>query len=224
MSRVYLLLRSRLVNCEYEPGKPLAVGDIAGSCGASPIPVREALIRLSEEGLVDHVPYRGFFCPRPSTDRLLHDYEFIRISLQAAGAQIARGIAARQICLRDIELVVSQGMDCRGTDSGSVLAADLERFYRHLARLAGNPNLVKAFDAVVARTHYFRVVDLETRNPIDGFWQHRRAFVEGLKIGDAARIDAVLDESFRDLQSRFALSFQEMAVRLQDRFAARPLL
>ena len=46
-------------------GEPLVATALAKDFGLSPTPVREALARLSGEGLIDHRPGRGYFAPGP---------------------------------------------------------------------------------------------------------------------------------------------------------------
>jgi len=57
--RVYEVLRKRIVLLKYEPGQVLATRELAAEFGVSLTPVREALLRLEMEGLVDRHPHRG---------------------------------------------------------------------------------------------------------------------------------------------------------------------
>ena len=59
VSHVYRDLRSRIINLKLEPGTPIAKNIIADLFKVSPTPVREALLRLSEEKLVDIIPQSG---------------------------------------------------------------------------------------------------------------------------------------------------------------------
>ena len=56
----YDLIKERILKNEYEPGFQALEPEIAQELGMSRTPVREALIRLSNEGLVEVIPRRGF--------------------------------------------------------------------------------------------------------------------------------------------------------------------
>ena len=58
--QTYRQLRAAIVRCEYEPGERLRVEDLTRRFGVSNSPVREALNRLSEQGLVRSIENRGF--------------------------------------------------------------------------------------------------------------------------------------------------------------------
>jgi DNA-binding GntR family transcriptional regulator len=53
-------LRHDILRGGLEPGLPLRQDEIAARCGVSKIPVREALLQLVAEGLVNFQPNRGF--------------------------------------------------------------------------------------------------------------------------------------------------------------------
>jgi DNA-binding GntR family transcriptional regulator len=57
--RVTVELREAIFSGELEPGERLVERKLADRLGTSHIPVREALTRLTEEGLVERLPHRG---------------------------------------------------------------------------------------------------------------------------------------------------------------------
>jgi DNA-binding GntR family transcriptional regulator len=61
---VHEILRQRIIELDFAPGEPLSESDLAGKLGVSRTPVRESLILLAEEGLVDVVPQVGTFVSR----------------------------------------------------------------------------------------------------------------------------------------------------------------
>jgi DNA-binding GntR family transcriptional regulator len=59
--KVYEEIRSRILNFKFAPGYKISDEEISSELGISRTPVREALNRLSEQGLVDARPNRGFW-------------------------------------------------------------------------------------------------------------------------------------------------------------------
>lgn len=58
--RAYQALRAAIVRCEYEPGARLRVDELTQTLSVSSSPLREALSRLSGQGLVQALENRGF--------------------------------------------------------------------------------------------------------------------------------------------------------------------
>src|ERR1044072_8728213 len=65
---VYDRLRAASVSAELEPGRQLSENEVAGRLGVSRTPVREALVRLRDDRLVEIVPQLGTFVPPVSTE------------------------------------------------------------------------------------------------------------------------------------------------------------
>lgn len=59
--RVADILRERIVAGEVEPGQPIRQDALASELGVSKIPLREAMARLEQEGLLRSEANRGFF-------------------------------------------------------------------------------------------------------------------------------------------------------------------
>ena len=55
---IYEDFSSRILNLEYKPGMPFCENDVCEQYGASRTPVRTALQRLADKGLIDLLPYQ----------------------------------------------------------------------------------------------------------------------------------------------------------------------
>ncbi len=84
--QVYHLLRQLIVNMHLQPNQFLPEKDVAASLNVSKTPVREAFIRLSEEGLVNIVAKIGTYVAPIDIKRAFKGY-FIRESLESACAE-----------------------------------------------------------------------------------------------------------------------------------------
>lgn len=78
---LYERLWRQIVNLDYAPGQRLAEETLARELGVSRTPVREALLRLGEVGLVRVSPRRGFSVPIVSPDDLIELYD-LRAALE----------------------------------------------------------------------------------------------------------------------------------------------
>jgi DNA-binding GntR family transcriptional regulator len=87
-SQLIVRLRERILAGTYAPGSALRQDILASEFGTSKIPVREALVQLQSEGLVDIFPNRGFQV-RPLAGAELD--EVFRLRLQVEPAAVARG-------------------------------------------------------------------------------------------------------------------------------------
>ena len=91
-------IRDKILTGAYPPGAPLLQDAIAAEFGVSKIPVREALVQLRAEGLVDVFAHRGFQV-RPLSSTEVD--EVFRLRLQVEPGAVAEG--ARRALASDAE-------------------------------------------------------------------------------------------------------------------------
>jgi DNA-binding GntR family transcriptional regulator len=77
----YAALRTAIVTAQLAPGRQLSENELAGLIGVSRTPVREALLRLREERLVEVVPQLGTFVTLIDEEAVA-DAHFVRESLE----------------------------------------------------------------------------------------------------------------------------------------------
>ncbi len=133
--RVYARLREAILNVDLAPGSAISENDLATSLEVSRTPIREALQRLSGEGLVHVVPQVGTFVARMDLAQV-RDALFVREAIECeAILRIPRALPAGE--LRGLkEIVASHRSAVRGGDLPAILESD-EAFHRRLLDLAG---------------------------------------------------------------------------------------
>jgi DNA-binding GntR family transcriptional regulator len=94
---VYEALKERVMDQGLSPGARLNIDGLAGELGVSPTPVREALARLSAEGLVKSMPFRGYAVMPLLTPRGFANLMHVRrlIEIDAARQAASRVILAQ---------------------------------------------------------------------------------------------------------------------------------
>src|SRR5205085_784797 len=110
--QVFERLRSMIISLELPPGSPLSRAALASQFGVSSTPIRDALMRLEEEGLVEVFPQYATVVSRVDV-RLAQQAHFLRQAIelelvrtlaiaqgQALAAELAATIARQQQHLR----------------------------------------------------------------------------------------------------------------------------
>src|SRR5258706_5427538 len=87
--QVFERLRGMIISLALPPGSPLSRAALAGQFGVSSTPIRDALMRLEEEGLVDVFPQYATVVSRVDV-RLAQQAHFLR---QAVELEIVRALA-----------------------------------------------------------------------------------------------------------------------------------
>lgn len=79
--QVYDYLRSEIVELRLKPGQMVSIKELSEHLKVSRSPVRDALIRLENEGLITPLPQRGTLISKIDTDRS-NDERFLRICIE----------------------------------------------------------------------------------------------------------------------------------------------
>ncbi len=151
---VYQYIHDRIFKCEYQPGTPLTEEGLSNELHVSRTPVREAIRRLTAEGLLEVAPGVGLSVAQIRLDDLLELYElrlgleclavklFIEKSNLALVQELSDCIASleRSVAEDDIDLFMENDMKFhriiyQGARNRR-LANDLETIYGHIYRMS----------------------------------------------------------------------------------------
>lgn len=194
VDQIYTLLRGLIVNLSLPPESALVEQEVASVLKVSKTPVREAIIRLSREGLVQVIPKSGSYVTAVSLDRYLEAC-FVRTQLEVGSAKrlavLGVGVAD-QVKLK--ALLTEQEEAIEQEDNARFFVLD-EELHRRLFELAG---LARAWEIMnVAKAEMDRVRHLKRlvgiRQPHLVVEEHR-ALVNAIIDRDPERAEqAMLD-------------------------------
>lgn len=91
-------IRNKILNEEVQSGERLVVADLAREFGVSPMPVREALIRLAQENLVEVIPHVGARVINYDKRRLKEIHQ-IRIELEVLATRLLAPVITDAQCV-----------------------------------------------------------------------------------------------------------------------------
>jgi len=186
---VYERMRDDIVTGLLAPGAALVETALAGQYGTSRTPVREALRRLEQDGLIERGD-RGMRVRSRSPEEILEIYE-VRIVLETAAA---RSAASRRTTLDLIRLRQAHAaMVALETDDGTARADANRHFHELVWASSHNASLVD----LLARLNGHLVRYPTTTLTYAGRWQavlaeHER-LLDALEAGDADAAAAVAE-------------------------------
>lgn len=194
--QAYEAIHSAIVNGSYEAGRRLQIRDLAEELGISVMPVREAIKRLEEVGLVETRPRRGAVVKAFSPEELLDIYE-VRRMLEVRATQT--GVAALPPdAVRELEALYDRmhGALERG-DVVDYLSLD-EELLSTIYGASGNRVLDETIRSLWAQCRHFKIVgvrdELESGS-ITELLTHQRHLIDAAKDRDAAAASDVTDAS-----------------------------
>ena len=201
-------LEQRIVEGELNNGKRLDETELSGFYGVSRTPVREALQRLAESGLAEHLPRRGTFVRSPSLSQLVEMFE-VMAELEC----MAIRLAARRATSNDIDALEKDNETCRA----AVAANDTKKYYEINARLhgriyqmSGNSFLANEARRLHDRLRPFRRLQLRVRGRMEESMAEHDIILAALRDGDADRAMETMKKHitivgvrFNDLVSSF---------------------
>ena len=186
----YEQIRRRILDNIWPPGHRALEQEVALALGMSRTPVRESLMRLQNEGLVEVIPRHGMRVLPVSPSDMGEIYQILT-ALECLAAEL---LALRKPTAKELEPLVAatRAMDTalKAEDLDAWAEAD-ERFHAHLLELAGNRQLQATVLNYWDRAHRARMFTLRLRpKPVNSTKEHMQ-MVERLRAGDASGAAAV---------------------------------
>lgn len=189
-------LRANIVDGSLQPGSQLSEVELATSFGVSRGPVREALQRLIQEGLLISEPHRGVFVP-VLTDEDVRDVYVAREALESAAIRSISSGAATAAAYESLDrLVTRMGQAEAAGDWAVVGNIDLE-FHVALVDASSSPRLKRMFATVISETRLCLGVLTADDARADLVEEHRM-ICEAMREGDTDQALAVLTRHFDD--------------------------
>ena len=190
--QIHDALRDAIVRVTVLPGQAISETDIAASFGVSRTPIREALIRLADEGLIDIYPQAGTFVSRIDLDAV-REAQFVRETLETAVAAQAAASGGAGTTFEPI--LDRQERAIRAGDFAEFFASD-EDLHRMVFELAGHGASWRLVQS--AKSHLDRVRQLErpSESSLREMLRQHRAIAAGIRSGDvAASVEAVREHA-----------------------------
>jgi DNA-binding GntR family transcriptional regulator len=196
-SRIHADLRAELVSLQRRPGEPISEIEIAHSYGVSRTPVREAILKLADEGLVDIFPQSGIFVSRIPVAALPESI-VIRKSLEETTAKLAaeRASASQILGLRAI---IERQREAAAADDRTAFHQADEAFHATIADVAGYPGIWKFIQQVKIHVDRYRLLTLPVAGRMTEVIAEHELILAAIGAHDPARARQAMDKHLERL-------------------------
>jgi DNA-binding GntR family transcriptional regulator len=198
------VLRSRILEHGFRPGERIFVDRLADQLGISRTPIKDALRRLENDGLVEVGGRKGF---RVISFRWRDIEETLDLRL-AFELHAARTLAriVTDIDIAHLNQMIDSSRRCMesGTTSDYEAFVDLDRdFHLYLIDRAGNPRLGSAYRALHAHMQIAYVYHRESRLVGSTVPDEHLEIVQALSTHDLQPLQAAIETHIANVVSRF---------------------
>ena len=200
-------IRDAIIEGTLAIGQPLSEASLCSSLGISRTPLREALMELEGQGLVDIAPYKGasvFFLSPPQIRQLGRFRKLLELAALEAAMQDRPDELAR-----DLDEVVAEMGAIFSTDSTSAYGALDTRLHESLIAHGGNAYIRQAYQIVGLKLAVFRNLIPRNWDYITNAQRDHLALLEQVKAGRVDRARAILERHIDGGTENYAANVNE---------------
>ncbi|OKL43728.1 GntR family transcriptional regulator [Pseudovibrio exalbescens] len=182
---VHRRLRAEIISLKRLPGDPVSEKEIALECGVSRTPIREALLRLSEEKLIDIVPKSGTRVSKIPVASLL-EAQVARTALEQVTVRAAAQRAQRSDVANLQATIVLQQEHQEADDTDKFYSSD-EALHFAIAVAAGYPGIWRFIERIKLQVDRYRRLTLPQPHRMERVLDEHTEIVEAIAARDDER-------------------------------------
>jgi len=208
---VFFIIRKKIMTREIRPGDRMNIDSLSRDLNVSQTPIREALARLEETGLVIKEPLKGFRASQLLNQKEAQDLFTFRSVLEPYAAKIAAEYSTKEQIeqmYKEIDFA-KEIQNFSGIEAFEKLAEHDETIHTQIFEAAGNVLLAKAYKTShcflhLYRLHFYRLhfvrdvpVDFE-----ETMTEHT-AIISALEMGDSHEAFSAMAQHIDNARNRF---------------------
>ena len=186
---IYETIRRDIVRMRLRPGERLSENELGLRFGTSRTPVREAIVRLVDDGLIEVWPQRGTFVSRISL-RAIKRARFVRNALELGIIREAAEHGLPEVALKEAERAIAEQREA-GNDPNRFTDAD-DKFHRTFANAIGYGDIWSIVESQKAEFDRIRFLSLPEVTPVDLLIRQHRAILKAVVARDAETAEKIL--------------------------------
>ncbi|WP_054028537.1 GntR family transcriptional regulator [Bacillus sp. FJAT-28004] len=201
---VYDKLKADILDLKLEPGRFISEKDIIEMLKVSRTPIREAFVKLSQEGLIETIPQRGSFISHIDLD-MVEESRFVRETMESTIVRLAcEQLKAEQV-LQLQNLIALQELCIEEKNYKRLFELD-DEFHKTIIIGCGKLRTWKLLQELSAHYQRVRMLRLAANDDWHIILSQHRAIVTAIKEKDPDAAEKVMHEHL----NRFQLEKDEL--------------
>ncbi len=189
----YEAIKRDVLECGLSPGSEVTERQLAARYGMGKAPLREALVRLCQEGLLQSIPRSGYRIT-PVTIQDVQDIFELRLVLEPVAARQAAG-RIDEVLLTELNELCRVGYEPGNRASESAFLRSNRQFHVAVAAASGNRRMARVLEQLLEETERLFHLGLAVRDRTEEMKHEHEVLVSALARGDAdAAAQATVDQ------------------------------
>lgn len=190
-------LREDVLSGHYQPGESIRQEEVVSRYRVSRTPVREALIKLAHEGLVEMAPNCGARVAESAPNSVLEFLIPVRSVIEVFALRMGFSNIDEESFTEWEAILSRMHQACEAQDLGALASADIA-FHRSVLELSGEPSLLRIWTSIVAQVRAYFLSCYEEYGDLMSVYREHVTIVEKFREGDLAEAARYLSLRIRD--------------------------
>lgn len=204
---IYNQIRDLIIMRKLKPGEKLNEQYLARKLGTSRTPIREALLRLQEDGLVTNEPFRGTYVTVFTPRDIQEIYDF-RKALEGMAARLALPSITDSQYDSIRQLVESSIRMLELGEIEEYIRTDAH-FHDTLVQMSGNRRLIEAMSRIGAQIQVIRALVATKPGRVYQAASEHRAILKALERRDVSETVRLLEEHIDNVKNDVVSFFEK---------------
>ncbi|MDU7199142.1 GntR family transcriptional regulator [Phytobacter diazotrophicus] len=205
--QIYRILRRDIVHCLIPPGTPLSEKEVSIRFDVSRQPVREAFIKLAENGLIQIRPQRGSYVNKISLAQVRNGC-FVRQAIECAVSRRAAGMMTDSYCYQLEQNLNQQRTAIERKQLNDFFQLD-DEFHQKLAQIADCQLAWDTIENLKATMDRVRYMSLDHVSPPEMLLRQHQDIFDALEKRDADAVDQAMTHHLQEISGSVKLISQE---------------
>lgn len=205
---VYEYIRSRIISNELTPGTIITEDSVCNTLNVSRTPVREAIRRLTSEGLLAITPGVGLSVPSIGLEDLIEIYD-IREALESLAVRLFIGRTTPAIIDKLSDIMKEQEKAVEAGDIHKFMELDMV-FHRQIDTVAGNKRLSSLLDSIYEQISRLAFINQDDPNILEIAIPVHQKLMECITNRDKENAVLAMQEHIRSLRKYYLTKYFDL--------------